>query len=163
MRRIVAVLENLRSLYNVGAAFRTAEGLGVEHLYLAGFTGGHRGLDEPIVRTRVAKTALGTEDILPWTKRDDAEALLRELKADGFTIVALEQTTDAVSLVEWSRKAEQPDKVALVVGNELYGVTEPTLRLADVRAQLPMHGQKESLNAAVAFGIALSWIRWNEQ
>ena len=161
MRRIVAVLENIRSLYNVGAAFRTAESLGVEHLYLAGFTGGARGLDEPIVRSRVAKTALGTENILPWTKREDTETLLAELQVDGFTVVALEQTADAVSLVEWSRRGELPEKTALVVGNELYGVTEPTLRLATVRAQLPMHGQKESLNAAVAFGIALSLLRWN--
>lgn len=161
MRQIVAVLENLRSLYNVGAAFRTAEGLGVEHLYLTGFTGGAQGLNEPIVRQRVAKTALGTESILPWTKREDTAELLKELKDQGFVILALEQTADAVSLVDWSRGGQAANKVALIVGNELYGVTESTLRTADVRIQFPMHGQKESMNASVAFGIALSWIRWN--
>ncbi|MBI4022933.1 TrmH family RNA methyltransferase [Candidatus Berkelbacteria bacterium] len=159
-RRVVAILENVRSLYNVGAAFRTADGFGLEHLYLSGFTAGPDGLNDPVVRGRVAKTALGAENTVPWTKFDNHLTIVDQLKRGGWTVLALEQAPSAVSLFTFH--VSPPLRIALVVGNELHGVTESTLRLADHVVQIPMLGQKESLNAAVAFGIACAWLRWGQ-
>lgn len=153
MRQLVAILDSIRSLYNVGSIFRTADALGIEHLYLTGFTGTPA---DALNRERIHKTALGAETTVPWSYASDLATLTAQLKQDGFTIVALEQTPTAESFLTYSA----PDKIALIVGHELYGVNESVLTHADHAIHIPMLGQKESLNVAVAFGITAAWLRW---
>ncbi|MBI4032434.1 TrmH family RNA methyltransferase [Candidatus Berkelbacteria bacterium] len=151
--RLVVILDSVRSLYNVGSIFRTADAFGVEHLYLAGLTGAP---DDALNRQRIHKTALGAEETVPWTKVDSISTLVERLKDERFTIVALEQTPSAQSLVSF----KPTERVALVLGHELYGVNEGALACADQSVQIPMLGQKESLNVSVAFGIACAWLRY---
>ncbi len=166
----VAVLDNIRSLYNVGSMFRTADAFGVEHLYLCGLTGRP---DDELTRERLHKTALGAEDSVPWSYTVDTTDAIMQLKTNGYTILALEQTPTAVSLFDCDRDGDTSEvaaglfrsergatnRVALVVGHELYGVAAPVLTLADQHLMIPMLGAKESLNVSVAFGIAASWLR----
>ncbi|MFB0515375.1 MAG: RNA methyltransferase [Candidatus Neomarinimicrobiota bacterium] len=139
---IYAILENVRSLYNVGSMFRTADALHLSCLYLCGYTGfpPHRG---------IAKTALGAEHTVPWEKHTDAVELARNLQAKGMQIVVLEQTDDAVGF--WEAPIRFP--VCFVVGNEVIGVSEELVALADLCLELPMAGIKQSLNVATAFGV----------
>ena len=152
MKRIAAILDSIRSLYNVGSIFRTADAFGVEHLYLAGLTGTPEG---ELNKARIHKTALGAEEAVPWSHVDDLSTLIEQLKTEGFTILALEQTPTAESLFDY----QVPDKLALIVGHELYGVNEGALARIDQTIHIPMLGQKESLNVSVAFGIAAAWLR----
>jgi tRNA G18 (ribose-2'-O)-methylase SpoU len=164
---LVAVLDNIRSLYNVGAIFRTADGLGVEHLYLTGMTGRP---DDPLTRTRIAKTALGAEESVPWTYIEDPVDAVMQLQTDGYLVLALEQTPTSVDLFSSSSTrnparggssgGEATSKIALVVGHEVYGVCEPVLAAVDHVVELPMLGSKESFNVSIAFGIAASWLRF---
>ncbi len=141
--RAVAVANNIRSLYNVGSIFRTADGAGFSKLYLTGISG------TPPDR-RIAKTALGAEEALAWEYRPQGGPLLDELRAQGYQIAVLEQTTDAISIFDWTPRFP----VALVIGNEIKGVSAAVLERADVCLEIPMRGVKLSLNTAVAFGIA---------
>lgn len=152
--KLVGVLDNIRSLYNVGSMFRTADAFGLKHLYLCGMTGAP---NSELQRRRIAKTSLGAEETVPWTKCENALDAVRNLKADGFTVVALEQTPQATSLFEFSTSPSK--KIALIVGHELYGVHADVLAAADHHLMIPMLGSKESLNVAVAFGIATAILR----
>jgi tRNA G18 (ribose-2'-O)-methylase SpoU len=139
---IVVVLDNIRSALNVGAIFRTCDGAGVKKLYLCGIT--------PYPpHNRIPKTALGAIEYVDWERRTDTSHLLNELKRDGYQLIAVEQTTNAVMLNQ--HIANQP--IALVFGHEIAGVSASSLRLADVHVQIPMFGQKESLNVATTAGI----------
>ncbi len=140
---VVAVLEDIRSLWNVGSIFRTADGAGLSMLYLTGITG------RP-PRREIAKTALGAERAVPWVWRASALGAVGELRDHGHTVIALENTPDSRLIGELDL---QPP-VALVLGNEVTGVSRPVLEAADRRARLPMYGAKASLNVAVAFGVA---------
>ena len=140
---MVVVLDNIRSLLNVGAIFRAADGMGVEKLMLCGITG-----YPP--QGGIAKTALGAEESVPWEYHQDAAAVVMALKDNGFEIVLLEQTHEALSLEMYVPKGP----VCLVVGNEVDGVSEGLLPLADAAVEIPMTGIKNSLNVAVAFGVA---------
>lgn len=146
----VLILENLRSAENVGSIFRTADGAGVAKIYCAGIT--------PAPRDRfgrwnqkIAKAALGAEQSMVWEHVAQTTRLVRTLKTEGYTIIALEQAPHAR---DW-RHAKPRGKWALVVGNEVAGVSPTILKLADVVAEIPLRGMKESLNVAVATGIAL--------
>ncbi len=139
---VYALLENVRSLYNVGSMFRTADALHVAGLYLCGYTG-----FPP--RREITKTALGAEHTVPWEKHADAVELARNLQAKGMQIVVLEQTDDAVDF--WEAPVRFP--VCFVVGNEVTGVSEELVALADLCLELPMAGIKQSLNVATAFGV----------
>ena len=150
MTTLVGVLDNIRSCYNVGAMFRTADGLGVSKLYLCGITPRP---DRETDRISIAKTALGAEQSVLWTGRGEATEQLRQLKADGFLIVALETDVNGISLDTTFRIPNSRDKLALVVGHEVYGIHHAVLRLADVIAEIPLHGTKRSLNVEVAFAI----------
>lgn len=152
-RRLVGVLDNIRSLYNVGSMFRTADAFAIEHLYLCGMTGAPT--DERLT-TRIAKTSLGAEQVVPWTSVAKTQDAIQQMRTDGWIIVSLEQTPTAIPLNNFH--ADAP-KIALVVGHELYGVHADTLSLADHHIMIPMLGQKESLNVAVAFGVATAWLR----
>ena len=139
---------NIRSLWNVGSFFRTADAFAVEKLYLTGYTA-----TPP--RREISKTAIGAEEWIPWEQRDDVKALLRELQNSGWNIVGLELTDDAIALGDYKVK----EKTCLVLGHEVTGISPEILSLCDEKIMIPMLGQKESLNVSVAAGIALNGLR----
>jgi 23S rRNA (guanosine2251-2'-O)-methyltransferase len=158
MRQVALMVHNVRSAHNVGSLLRTADGLGVERVYLAGYTPYPlSGSDErlPHIAARVTKqihkTALGAEDSVGWTRINDTAKCLKALKSRGYTVAVLEQTPEAIELSQ----SESAEKIVLVVGNEISGVDGSILEAADVHLQIPMRGQKESFNVAVAAAIAL--------
>lgn len=139
---IYAILENIRSAYNVGSMFRTGDALHLGRLYLCGYSAfpPHK---------MITKTALGAEHTMPWEQHADAAARARRLQDQGMQIVALEQTTDAVDF--WEAPVRFP--ACFVVGNEVTGVSDELVALADLCLALPMAGIKQSLNVATAFGV----------
>lgn len=158
MNETVIILDNIRSAYNVGSIFRTADAAGVTKLYLAGIT------PAPVDRfgrahAEIAKTSLGATDFVAWEKvgsgADTASSelveLITQLKADGYTVIAVEQSPEAVSIYEVTR----PPKVAYVFGAEVEGVQSGILSVVDLVVEIPMLGQKESLNVSVTAGIVL--------
>lgn len=148
-KELVLIVEDVRSLWNVGAMFRTADALGVAKLYLCGITG------RP-PRKEISKVALGAEQWIAWEARGAAWEVVAELRAAGYTVIALEQTKNSVSL-----GAFRPTfPLALVVGNEVEGVSRETLTAADGVVHIPMVGKKESLNVAVAAGVAAYVCLW---
>lgn len=147
-RRIRLLAYNVRSLWNVGAFFRTCDALHIEHLYLAGYTG-----HPP--RKEISKTALGAEEFIPWEQCKDPVGAISNLKKEGWQIVSLELTKDSEVLDD----IKLTDQVCLIVGHELDGVPSELIELSDVVTHIPMLGQKESLNVAVATGIALYRLR----
>ena len=145
----VVILENIRSLHNVGAIFRTADGAGWDKVYLTGYTGC------PPDR-RIEKVSLGAEEFLPWEHVSSATALCEKLKEDGFNILALEQSEKSEDIFGASNFGEN---VAMILGNEVEGVSEEILNMCDRHLEIPMYGQKKSLNVSVAAGIALFAVR----
>lgn len=141
---VSVVLENIRSLYNVGSMFRTSDGAGIEKLYICGYTA-----CPP--RKEIEKTALGSTESVPWEWRQNAREAIAELKAKGYTIAALEHTDKSVSM--WETSLRFP--ICLVMGNEVEGVSQETLSACDMAIEIPMYGIKQSLNVAVAYGIAV--------
>ncbi len=136
------VLNDIRSLHNVGSIFRTCDGVGVRKLWLCGITG-----YPP--NQRLAQTALGAECAVPWEYRQDVVALLKELKTGGYQIVFLEQMAESLP---YDAFIPQPP-VCLVVGNEIEGVSSGIISLCDAAIDIEMAGLKNSLNVSVAFGI----------
>ncbi|OAG27820.1 RNA methyltransferase [Thermodesulfatator autotrophicus] len=144
----VAVLENVRSAWNVGSILRTGEAAGFSHFYLGGITPTpeHKG---------VAKTALGAEKKVSWSYNPNTLEVIRELKDTGYFILALE--TEGSIL--WHPDMSLPKgPVALVVGNELCGVDPELLKECNLVLRLPMRGGKCSLNVSVAFGVIALWL-----
>lgn len=139
----VAVVDNVRSLWNVGSIFRTADACGIQELALTGITG-----CPP--RPEIAKTALGAEDVVAWSYHADAAEAIADFADRGYTPVSLESSPQAVPLdaLDW------PARPCLVIGNEVAGVSEAARSACSLHAEIPMRGMKESLNVAVAFGIA---------
>ncbi len=151
-RRLEALLDNLRSAWNVGAIFRSADGFGVDHLYLCGIT--------PTPENEsVRKTALGAENSVGWSQHNNALVAVQTLKNSGRKLWALEQDPRAVTLssAKPALEALQIDEaIVLVVGNEISGVDPGLLALCERVFYIPMRGQKRSLNVEVAFGIFVS-------
>lgn len=142
---IYALLDNIRSLYNVGSIFRTSDGARVAKLILTGFT--------PYPpRKEIEKTALGSTETVPWEYIKDPLAAINQLKTQSIKICVLEHTNESKPYFTISKK-DFP--ICLVVGNELTGVSTEVLDLADMAIDIPMFGLKQSLNAAVAYGIAV--------
>ncbi len=139
---VVTVLDNIRSLYNVGSIFRTADGVRLEGLYLAGITG-----CPP--RKEIDKTALGATETVPWKYWKSAREAVLSLKNAGYAVLALEHTTE--SLPYWTMHYSFP--LVLILGNEVFGVQEELLPLVDHAIDIPMLGAKQSLNVSVAFGV----------
>jgi 23S rRNA (guanosine2251-2'-O)-methyltransferase len=151
-RDIRILLHDIRSVYNVGAIFRTADAIGVSRIYLSGYTPGP--LDRfGRVRKDFAKSALGSEKSVPSEHVDHLEVIKR-LKKEGFQIVALEQDKKSIDY----KDVVVNDKVLVIVGNEVSGVEKDILKMADIVAEIPMRGEKESLNVGVSAGIVL--YRW---
>ncbi|MBN1154630.1 RNA methyltransferase [candidate division KSB1 bacterium] len=143
-KRIRVVLDNVRSLYNVGSIFRTSDAAGVEMLYLCGITG------RP-PRAEIHKAALGAENSVPWSHAPDSASVIRQLKREGYRIVVLEHTDSGVHYLE----AGYQFPLCLVVGHEITGVADEAVSLADMAIEIPMAGYKQSLNVSVAYGIAI--------
>jgi tRNA G18 (ribose-2'-O)-methylase SpoU len=139
---LVVLVDNVRSLWNIGAIFRTADACGVGEVVLAGISG-----CPP--RREIAKTALGAEEAVAWRYRADAGEALREIIAEGYVPVAIETSARAVSL----REMVWPERTCLVMGNEVAGISPPVLEACPRHVSIPMRGLKDSLNVAVAFGI----------
>jgi tRNA G18 (ribose-2'-O)-methylase SpoU len=149
---ILAILDNIRSAQNVGGIFRTADGAGLQKLWLCGIT------PNPADNAQIAKTALGAEQTVPWEHAPSTVALVEKLKTQGVIILALEAAPGSISLFSYTLpKADKT--IALVVGSEPAGIDPAVLPLADATLNLPMAGSKGSLNVAVAFGIAVYFLR----
>jgi len=153
---IFVVLDNIRSKENVGSIFRTSDAVGVGKIYLCGIT------PKPLVsQTRyiyqkgpvdkISKAALGAEKYMPWEYCKQTWRILKKLKKEGVQIIALEQAKDAVNYKKFRPKFP----FALILGNEVKGLSKDILKYADRVIKIPMYGKKESLNVAVAFGIAV--------
>ena len=141
---VVVLLDNVRSMYNVGSFFRTADGVGLEKLLLSGITA------RPPQRG-ITKTALGAEEVVPWEAVADPAALLAKLRCNGYEIAAVETSLHAVDLFDW-----QPAfPVCLIFGHEVDGIRHELLEACDTHVRLPMLGRKHSLNVATAGGVVL--------
>jgi len=137
------VVDNVRSLENVGSIFRTADALGVAKIYLCGITG------RP-PEHKISKTALGAEKTVPFEYHKQTWRLLNKLKKDKISIVALEQNKNSQIYTKFRPKFP----LALIIGNEVKGISKKTLKKTENAIYLPMKGKKESLNVSVAFGVA---------
>jgi tRNA G18 (ribose-2'-O)-methylase SpoU len=138
------LLDNVRSMYNVGAFFRTADAAGCEKLYLCGITG------RP-PKPAISKTALGSEETVAWEYHAQASALIRELHKSGHEVAAIETSRRAVDLYDW-----QPNfPVCLLFGHETEGLGAELLDLCDTHVRIPMLGRKHSLNVATAGGVVI--------
>lgn len=144
----IVILNNIRSLYNVGSIFRTADGVGIEKVWICGITGYPPD-------TKISKTALGAEDEVDWEYRRDARSVAEELKNKGYEIVLLEQLKESIFFEEYEPKRP----VCLIIGNEIEGVSEDLLSVCDRTIEIDMSGMKNSLNVTVAFGIVAYHIR----
>ncbi len=142
------LLENIRSLNNVGAIFRTADGAGFDRVVCIGYT-------PTPPRKEISKTALGAENFVPWEYYETIEDAINTYKNLGCTIIALEKNNKSTSLQDIKNNHHVWQNVAIIVGNELEGVSTIAQATADHICHLPMLGKKESLNVAVAAGIAL--------
>lgn len=138
----VALLDNIRSLHNVGAIFRTADAVHLDHLYLCGITG------RP-PRDEIRKTSLGAEESVPWTHVKDAREVVQKLRQNGYQIVSLEHTNES----EDYRSAPYRFPLCLIIGNEYSGIQDDLVIASDLAVEIPMLGIKQSLNVSVAFGI----------
>lgn len=143
---IIVVLDNIRSLNNVGSVFRTSDAFLIEKIYLCGITATppHR---------EIHKTALGATESVDWEYQEDTLALVNELKAQGVLVAAIEQVENSVMLDEFSLDATK--KIAIVLGNEVKGVQQEVVSAADYCIEIPQKGTKHSLNISVSCGVVL--------
>ena len=145
------ILDNIRSVENIGAIFRTADVLGIAKIYLAGVSGITYSGQEKILHPKVAKTALGAQNFIPWEHWENIGELIDNLKSQNIKIVCLENNVpNAKNILEF----EPQFPLALIAGNEVEGINAQILEKSDAIIQIPMFGQKESLNVATAAGIA---------
>lgn len=151
MKKIL-IIPDVRSAHNVGSLFRTADAAGIDQVFICGYS------PCPIdkygrAQGDIAKTALGAEKSIPWSYHKSGAALLKKLKKEGVFLIAVEQG----KLVVDYKKVKLPKgaAVAFVAGNEVGGISVALLKVCDVIAEIPMRGEKESLNVSVALGIAM--------
>ena len=143
---VVVILDNIRSAINVGSVFRSSDAFAIERIILVGFTA------TPPSR-EITKTAIGATSSVDWTHVDDITDTLLQLKRNWYTITSIEQTDSSVSLLDWDIKPDQ--KLAIVMGNEVDGVSDEALALSDVAIEIPQYGTKHSLNVSVCTGVVL--------
>lgn len=143
-REFYVICHNVRSRENVGSIFRTADAFGVAKIFLTGYT-------PAPPHHKISKAALGAENWVPWEKFFSASRLIKKLKKEGFFVAGLEQHRRSLK-IENFKKMKKP--LALVLGNEVNGLPADVLKQCDVILEIPMAGKKESLNVAVAFGVA---------
>ena len=141
---VAVLLDNVRSLYNVGAFFRTADAVRAQRLYLAGIAGFP---PNPMI----AKTALGAEEVVPWERVTDIVQAVDRLRTDGYELAAIETSLKAVDLFDWTPRFP----VCVLFGHEVDGLRDTLLERCDTRVRIPMLGRKQSLNVATAGGVVL--------
>jgi 23S rRNA (guanosine2251-2'-O)-methyltransferase len=167
MRHIIVIAHNLRSCHNVGSLLRTAEGLGIDKVILSGYTPypllsriGHADDRLPHIAAKldkqIAKTALGAEDSQAWLYESDINSTIDRLRSEGFTIAAIEQTSDSIPLPAY----QPPEKLALIIGREVEGIEAEILEMTDAALEIPMYGNKESFNVVQAAAMALYHCRF---
>ncbi len=150
---VAVILNDIRSSHNVGSIFRTSDALGIDKVYLVGYTPAPKDKFNR-ENKEIAKVALGGEQTIAWESVKEIEPLIKKLRKEGNTIVAIEQSEKATDYKEF--KVTAP--TVFIVGNEVDGVSENILKLCDDTVEIPMKGKKESLNVSVAFGVALARI-----
>lgn len=143
---VVVVLDNVRSLHNVGSAFRTSDGFAVDAIYLCGITA------QPPHR-EIEKTALGATQSIKWEYFENSLAAVEKLKANNYQIVAIEQAENSVSLLDFNPDKEK--KYAFFFGNEVNGVSEEVMQNMDTCLEIPQFGTKHSFNIVISTGIVL--------
>ncbi|EKD23684.1 MAG: tRNA/rRNA methyltransferase [uncultured bacterium] len=153
---IVVALPDIRSTHNVGSIFRTADAAGVKKVFLCGIT------PQPIdqfgrKRPDISKVALGAEEYIPWEYIKSVARLITRLKKEGYMICAVEQSSKSIPYRAF--KAPKGAKIALIMGSEVEGLPKTILARTDVILEIPMFGQKESLNVGVAFGVVVFGIK----
>lgn len=156
---LVVVLDNIRSVFNVGSIFRTADALGVEKIFLGGIT------PTPL-HPKMSKVSLGAENYVLWEKRPETWRILSKLKNNNYFLIALESGKQSKNIFDFQiafQGKRASKKIALVLGNEVKGLSQAILRRCDVVLEIPMFGKKESLNVAVAFGVAGYLLRQSMQ
>ena len=149
---ICIVLDNVRSLNNIGSVFRTADAFLIEKIYLCGITATPPHKD-------IHKTALGATDSVAWEHRESTMELLEELREEGYTSLAVEQAENAVMLNDF--KVEENKKYALIFGNEVKGVSQEVVSASDLVLEIPQYGTKHSLNISVSVGVVV-WDLWSK-
>ena len=144
---VCVLLDNVRSLHNVGSAFRTCDAFRFEKIYLTGITGTppHR---------EIEKTALGATQSVAWEHSESTEVIVKKLKEDGYHIIIIEQTSASIQLQQFIPETGQ--KYCLVFGNEVNGVSEEAIQFGDLAIEIPQYGTKHSLNISVCLGI-VTW------
>lgn len=141
---VIAVLENVRSAYNVGSVFRTADAFLIDAIYITGYTA------KP-PHKEIKKTALGAEETVDWKHFPSAKEAIEVLRQDGYRVFAVEQVESSISL----EKFDVSGKIAVIFGNEVSGVEQSTIALCDGTIEIPQLGMKHSLNIATAAGVVL--------
>lgn len=149
-RENIIILPDIRSALNVGSIFRTADACGAEKIYLVGYT------PAPVdkfgrVNKEIAKTALGAEQNVSWEKLETMSKLITKLKKEDFFLIAIEQAPNSADY----KRVKLKEKNAFIFGNEVTGLPKNILKNCDIIAEIPMRGEKESLNVAVSAGVAL--------
>lgn len=150
----IAILQDIRSVINVGAIFRTCDAAGISKIYLTGIT------PTPLdrfgrVRNDMAKAALGAEKTVAWEFVQEIATVLEKIKKENYKIIAIEQSSDSIDYKKIREQIKSEEKIAFLVGNEVEGLPKSILGLCDIVAEIPMKGDKESLNVSTAFGIAV--------
>ena len=144
---VVIVLDNIRSAYNVGSAFRSADAFGADKIYLCGICPAPPSAE-------IHKTALGAEEAVPWERCEDTLALSERLREEGYTVISVEQTEHSLKLPAW-KPSGTAAKYALIFGNEVEGVQQSVVDASDFCLEIPQYGTKHSLNVSVSVGIVL--------
>lgn len=143
---IIVLLDNIRSAYNVGSIFRTADAFLIECIFICGYT-------PPPTHRSVHKTALGAVDTVDWMQLENIENAIQQLKENGYVVYAIEQAEQSISLEKFTLSSNK--KIAVVFGNEVTGVQDIVMQQCDGCIEIPQHGMKHSLNVSVAAGIVL--------
>jgi 23S rRNA (guanosine2251-2'-O)-methyltransferase len=143
---ITVILDNVRSMHNIGSIFRTSDGFAIEKIYLCGITA------QPPHR-EIEKTALGATQSIEWAYSADITDLIPELRGEGYKIIAIEQADNSVMLNDFQPK--NSEKYALIFGNEVNGVSDEAMKLIDTCIEIPQFGTKHSFNIVVSAGIVL--------
>jgi len=146
LNQLKIMLHNVRSMHNVGAAFRSADAFGIDEILISGFT--------PYPpRPEITKTAIGAEKHVKWQQLDDLESDIGDLKSAGYTLIGLEQTTNSILFPDYNIPPDK--KICLVFGNEVTGIDKDILPYIDDFVEIPQYGHKHSLNVSVTVGVAL--------
>ncbi len=146
MQELVVVLHDVRSMHNVGAAFRNADAFGIRKLILSGYT------PKP-PRAEISKTAIGAEEFVEWESADQISDSLQELKSVGYNLLGIEQTDQSILITDFNLPKNK--KICLIFGNEVTGLDQDVFPLIDEFVEIPQYGNKHSLNVSVSIGVTL--------